>query len=272
MALIECPECKNKISDQADVCPKCGYELRKTEVEEEEKTNASDSSKKPKANSKYILLAIIALCVFLVFKYLNDNNTTTQNTNQNTNQTQNQTQNQNPTQNNNYQNQTQNQNQNTSQNNYQSTTSGYQLYSSPYLGVSFEIPNGYKVATGDDGYIYVAKNIDNEGALIPYIVVGRYDNFSNETQFLNSFTEYMKKSYSDLKITIDLVSGVVGNKTVYGLAYNYTSSNHLVVDNRYAVLINNKVYMIGSKEENTNSAEINSVVEHIISTLAEGGN
>ena len=37
--------------------------------------------------------------------------------------------------------------------------------------------------------IYVAKNIDNEGALIPYIVVGRYDNFSNETQFLNSFTE-----------------------------------------------------------------------------------
>jgi hypothetical protein len=26
MALIECPECKNKVSDQADKCVHCGYE------------------------------------------------------------------------------------------------------------------------------------------------------------------------------------------------------------------------------------------------------
>lgn len=25
MALIECPECKSEISDQADSCPKCGF-------------------------------------------------------------------------------------------------------------------------------------------------------------------------------------------------------------------------------------------------------
>ena len=24
MALIQCPECQNMVSDQADVCPKCG--------------------------------------------------------------------------------------------------------------------------------------------------------------------------------------------------------------------------------------------------------
>lgn len=28
MALIKCPECNNQISDQADSCPKCGYELK----------------------------------------------------------------------------------------------------------------------------------------------------------------------------------------------------------------------------------------------------
>ena len=82
----------------------------------------------------------------------------------------------------------------------------------------------------------------------------------------------MKKEYSDLVISIDLVSGTIGDKLVYGIAYNYTSSGHLIVDNRYAVNINNKIYMIGSKEENTNTTEINNVVEHIITTLTEGGN
>lgn len=29
MALIECPECKNQVSDKADACPKCGYPIQK---------------------------------------------------------------------------------------------------------------------------------------------------------------------------------------------------------------------------------------------------
>ena len=33
MALIKCPECDNKISDKADSCPKCGYELHKVSNE-----------------------------------------------------------------------------------------------------------------------------------------------------------------------------------------------------------------------------------------------
>ena len=138
-------------------------------------------------------------------------------------------------------------------------------------GLSFEYPSNYKVSIGNDGFIYVAKNIDSEGAIIPFIVIGRYNNFNNPQQFLISFTDYMRSEYTDLVITIDLVSGIIGNRTVYGIAYNYTSSGHLVVDNRYAVTINNKVYMVGSKEENSNTAEINSVVEHILSTITEGG-
>ena len=89
---------------------------------------------------------------------------------------------------------------------------------------------------------------------------------------MNSFTDYLRKSYSDLAITIDLVSGNIGDKFVYGIAYNYTSSGHLVVDNRYAFVINNVVYMIGTKEENTNSTEVNNLAEHVIKTLVVGGN
>lgn len=49
MALIECPDCKNFLSDKADYCPHCGYVV----------------PKKPKTNIK-LLLFIIAL-VILVF-------------------------------------------------------------------------------------------------------------------------------------------------------------------------------------------------------------
>ena len=239
MALIECPECKNKISDQAESCPKCGYEL-KTPAASEKKNKISLNN----GNLKYVIIvvAIIAICYFMFGQSSNNNNTGGTGTG-------------NPS----------------SPTTTPSSNSGYSVYTDPYLGISFEIPNGYKVTTDKEGYVYVGQNIDGQGPLIPYIIVGRYDNFNNETTFLNSFTEYMKKECSDLKIVIDLLSGVVGNRTVYGIAYSYSSNNHLIIDNRYAVLINGKVYMVGSKEENTNTSEINSVAEHILSTLTEGG-
>ena len=72
-------------------------------------------------------------------------------------------------------------------------------------------------------------------------------------------------------ITIDLLSGTINGKTTYGIQYKYTVNGRIVIDNRYAIVINNKVYMIGSKEENVNSAEINKVVENVIATFTEGG-
>ncbi len=235
MALIKCPECNNNISDQADICPKCGYELNK-KID----TNSKNKSIVQKNNLKYLVLVLIVVIgVFFFFQYNNKNDK------KDTTGTQNPT--------------------------TPSTNNGYSVYNDSYLGISFEIPNGYKVTKDSDGYIYVGKNIEKNRTPIPYIIIGRYDNFSNEVQFLNSFTNYMRNQYSDLTITIDLVSGIIGNRTVYGLAYNYNVNNHLIVDNRYAVAINNKIYMVGSKEENTNSKEINDVVEHILSTLNEGG-
>lgn len=43
MALIKCPECKKKISDQSDNCPKCGYPI-KTLQDENSKIESNESS------------------------------------------------------------------------------------------------------------------------------------------------------------------------------------------------------------------------------------
>lgn len=229
MALIKCPECGNKISDQAESCPKCGYEMKQKKVEEKDYLKTIKS----KWNNKYLIIILIAVAAIFMFsqkKSTSSPGTTTPSP----------------------------------------SNSGYMVYTDN-SGLSFEYPSNYQVSKDSSGFIYVAQTIDNQGPMIPYVMIGQYTNYANEVQFLNSFTDYMRKEYSDLRITIDLVSGVIGNRTVYGVAYNYTSSGHLVVDNRYALTINNKIYMVGTKEENTNTTEINNLASHIMETMNEGG-
>ncbi len=238
MALIKCPECDSKISDQAEVCPKCGYELKKPAVKKD------FSALKNNENGKYLLVAVVVLVAAFFFFNQNKQNTGVNEPSTGGNEPGVTT---------------------------PSTSTGYTKYTSPYLGISFEYPSEYKVATGNDNLIYIGKNQTSNGIPIPYVMIGRYDNFSDPVKFLNSFTTYLQKEYSDLKIVIDLLSGTIGNRTVYGIEYSYTVSGHTVMDNRYAIVVNNKIYMIGSKEENTNSSEINSVVKHVISSLVEGG-
>jgi hypothetical protein len=38
MALINCPECKARISNMANACPKCGYSIRKSNIQLIEQT------------------------------------------------------------------------------------------------------------------------------------------------------------------------------------------------------------------------------------------
>ena len=46
MALIKCPECKKKISDQCENCPNCGYPIKaKITANETEASNKADLSK-----------------------------------------------------------------------------------------------------------------------------------------------------------------------------------------------------------------------------------
>ena len=117
---------------------------------------------------------------------------------------------------------------------------------------------------------YVGKNIDDQGALIPYILLCWDEGYNNPTQYLNAFTNELRKNYSDVTITIDMLSGNVGSYLVYGIQYMYTSSGHIVVDNRYVTVINNKIFMIGTREENTNSKEINDIVNVMFNTLKGG--
>ena len=35
MSLINCPECNHKISSNAKSCPKCGYTLKKKDIEQQ---------------------------------------------------------------------------------------------------------------------------------------------------------------------------------------------------------------------------------------------
>lgn len=137
-------------------------------------------------------------------------------------------------------------------------------------GKYFEFPTNYKVYIDKDGSIYVGQNIDNQGALIPYIMIEKYKGYSDETTLLKELTSAIGKEYSDATIIIDLISANIGNKYVNGMAFAYTSSGHVVIDNRYAFLVNNSMYLVTTKEENTNTDEINNVARIIIETLKEG--
>jgi len=77
MALIKCPECKNKISEHAKTCPSCGYTITLLEIHQIKKENKQ-------TNIAYWIIAIIALIVFINMcsddtdsSYNNSNNTTT---------------------------------------------------------------------------------------------------------------------------------------------------------------------------------------------------
>lgn len=133
----------------------------------------------------------------------------------------------------------------------------------------FEFPTSYKVYVSKDNSIYVGKNIDDQGALIPYIMIEKYKGYTDGKTLLKEVTTAIDQEYSDASILIDLLSANVGDKYVYGMAFAYTSNGHAVVDNRYAFLVNNSMYLVTTKEENTNTDEINNVARIIIETLKE---
>lgn len=237
MALIKCPECKNNISDQADVCPKCGYEINNNN-----KTNKNNK----KIDYKYLLIGL----VIIVVGFYMLNNTTSPTTGGGSDK---------PTTN------------PSTGTTTPGTNNGYVVFNDANLGLSYEIPSNYKTYVDNNKLSYVGSNIDNEGPLIPYIVLGWDSTYSDPAQFLNAFTKELQKVYGEVLITIDMISNTIGNYYVYGIQYQYNSSGHIVIDNRYAIKINNKILMIGSKEENVNTDTINNIVGVIIQTL-KGGN
>ena len=232
MALIKCPECGKNMSDKAEKCPHCGYTAPK-----KMSGNINLNNLKEKWNNKYLIVLVLVLVCgyFIFFNKSNENNQTGNVTKPNTELKPNQ--------------------------------NGY--YEFNQNGKYFEFPTNYKVYVSNDGSIYVGKNIDNEGALIPYLLIEKYKNYTDPTVILSELTQQIGKEYSDARITIDLLSGYIGDKYVYGMQFAYTSNGHLVIDNRYAFLVNNSMYLLTTKEENENTNEINNVGKIIMESLRE---
>ncbi|MDY0117646.1 MAG: zinc ribbon domain-containing protein [Sulfurimonadaceae bacterium] len=63
MALIECPECKNQVSEYALTCPNCGTPIARTE---ENKSDGDAHSTKQELNKKFKLYTIISSVLFWV--------------------------------------------------------------------------------------------------------------------------------------------------------------------------------------------------------------
>lgn len=234
MALIKCPECSKNISDKAESCPHCGYSLNKKSSINIDKSAFDISSLKKQWDNKYLIIILVVIVggYFLFF-----NNSATGNG------TETPTSELKPNANGNYE-----FNQN---------------------GKYFEFPTSYKVFISNDGTIYVGKNIDKDGALIPYIMVEKYKGYSDPKVLLTELNNEIAKTYPDAVITIDMLSGYLGDKFSYGIQYTYTSSGHVVVDNRYAFLVGSSMYLVTTKEENTNTQEINEVSRLIIESLKE---
>ena len=250
MALIQCPECQNMVSDQADVCPKCGYALKAAE----EPQKKESPKFKGKIDYKYIIIGLLVIVVG--FFILNQTRSTTPSGTEPTpSQTPSQgTPSDTPTQ----------------PSSTADPTTGNLVVNDTNVHLQYQIPAGYKTCTDQNGLSYVGRYIDADGALIPYVMLGWSADYTDPVQFLNAMTAELQKTYGDVTITINLTAAYVGNHYTYGMQYRYTSDGHIVNDNRYATVVDGKLLMIGSKEENTNTQEINNVVSLIITTMQKG--
>jgi len=62
MALITCPECKKKISDNADSCPNCGYQLTPEKL--------AEIKKKEQQAQRYAGIGCLAVIGIFVILYM----------------------------------------------------------------------------------------------------------------------------------------------------------------------------------------------------------
>ena len=250
MALIQCPECQNMVSDQAEVCPKCGYALKA----KEEPPKKEPPKFKGKIDYKYIILGLLIVVVgFFILNQTRSTGTpsgTTTTTAPQTPSAPSGTV--------------------TQPSSTGDPSAGNVVYNDTNVHLQYQIPAGYKTCTDQNGLSYVGRYMDSNGALIPYVMLGWSADYTDPVQFLNAMTAELQKTYGDVTITVDMLSAYIGSHYTYGIQYRYTSGGHVVIDNRYATVVDGKLLMVGSKEENINTDEINNVVSLIIMTMQKG--
>ena len=74
MAIIDCPECGNKVSDKAENCPHCGFQIQQQETT----VNSFPIMPQPKRNRNWIWISVVGIFVIaiigIVYWYLIENN------------------------------------------------------------------------------------------------------------------------------------------------------------------------------------------------------
>lgn len=67
MALITCPECKKKVSDSAESCPNCGYQLTPEKIVEIKKTQKTTAAK---TRVRVIMAVVGFLAFFFIVSFI----------------------------------------------------------------------------------------------------------------------------------------------------------------------------------------------------------
>lgn len=64
MALTRCPECRKKISRQAEFCPHCGFSFKEEDLERYKQTLEARRLHNQAINRKSAKIQLIWLCIF----------------------------------------------------------------------------------------------------------------------------------------------------------------------------------------------------------------
>ena len=137
--------------------------------------------------------------------------------------------------------------------------------------ITVVVPNNAASAVlkGSSYYIYAKK----EGK-IPYVMLNVYKYDSEET-FIRDFTEYMRKQYSDLKVSSEATQTTIGDKDCYEIDYSYTISGYQARDRRIVITVNGLTYMFASKEIPSRGDTVGNMLEQVVADcifLDEDGN
>ena len=130
-------------------------------------------------------------------------------------------------------------------------------------GKYFEFPTNYKVYIAKDKTIYVGQNIDNNGALIPYISIEKYSSkYTDPAVLLDEVTTQIGKAYSDARITISMLTAYINDK------YNTIAKKYKVTYiDIYEVIKSSKEYLPNYKDYHLNSKGYLKIASKIIEKL-----
>lgn len=67
MSLTRCPECRKKISENAENCPNCGFSLKQKDLEMYKQRLEARRLHNEEVNRKSTKLHIIWFCIFAIF-------------------------------------------------------------------------------------------------------------------------------------------------------------------------------------------------------------